>query len=160
MKDIKNYEGLYAITEDGQVYSYRSKKFLKPRKNKQGYLQVILQHKGIKKCKRIHRLIMETYCPCEDMENLQVNHLNEIRDDNRLENLNWVTCKENINYGSHNERVAAAKKKKIRCIETDVIYNSIGEAAKAINRSISSLSCCLTGRQKTCGGFHWEYVVD
>ena len=35
MKDIKNYEGLYAITEDGQVWSYRSKKFLKPQKNKQ-----------------------------------------------------------------------------------------------------------------------------
>ena len=42
MKDIKGYEGLYAVTEDGQIWSYRSKKFLKPNKNTSGYLYVIL----------------------------------------------------------------------------------------------------------------------
>lgn len=158
MKDIKDYEGLYAITEDGQVWSYRKKIFLKPQKDRNGYLRVILQYNGVKKCKQIHRLVMETYCPIEGMEKLQVNHLNEETSDNRLENLKWCTCKENINYGSHNEHVAAAKKKKIKCIETDKVYNSISEAAKAINRSISTLSCCLTGRQNTCGGYHWQYI--
>lgn len=158
MKDIKDYEGLYAVTSCGKVWSYRRKIFLKPSKDKHGYLRVKLTKDGVKKNKRVHRLVMETYCPCENMNKLDVNHINEIKTDNFLNNLEWLNHKENCNYGTRNQRATITRGKRVRCIETDVIYNSIGEAAKAINRSISSLSNCLAGRTKTCGGYHWEFV--
>ena len=159
MKDIKGYEGLYAITEDGQVWSYRKKIFLKSQKAENGYLRVMLYKKGEKRWQPfIHRLVLETFKPVDEMEKLQVNHCNEIKTDNRLENLSWTTAKENCNFGTHNQRVATALSKKVRCIETGVIYNSINEAAEAIGKAASSLSNCLAGRRKTCGGFHWEFV--
>ena len=57
MKDIPGYEGLYAATEDGRIWSYRSKKFLKPSKDRYSYLYVNLYKDGVRKTYRIHRLI-------------------------------------------------------------------------------------------------------
>ena len=48
--------------------------------------------------------------------------------------------------------------KKVRCIETNIIYSSIGEAANAINKDVSGIGKCCNGKQKTCGGYHWEFV--
>ena len=63
MKDIKGYEGLYAVTENGQVWSYRSQIFLKQMANKDGYLRVGLNKDGIKKQFMVHRLVGEAYIP-------------------------------------------------------------------------------------------------
>ena len=57
MKDVVGYEGLYAVTSCGKVYSYKSKKFLKPLKDKDGYLQVNLHKDGEQKTYKIHRLV-------------------------------------------------------------------------------------------------------
>ena len=81
MKDIKDYEGRYAVTEDGQIWSYKRKIFLKPSKNKNGYLKVVLCKEAKTKTFFVHRLVLETYCPVENMENLQVNHKSEIKTD-------------------------------------------------------------------------------
>ena len=153
MKDIKDYEGLYAVTEDGQVWSYKRKIFLKPSKRR-GYLGVHLYKNGAQENKYIHRLVLETYSPCENMKDLQVNHRDENKENNCLDNLEWLTQKDNLNYGTHNERIS----KKVRCIETKIIYKSINEAAEAIGKTRQALSMCLNGKTKTCGGFHWEFV--
>lgn len=158
MKDIKGYEGLYAVTSCGKVWSYKRKIFLKPSINKDGYLHVVLWKNGARKNFLIHRLVLETYYPIEGMESLECNHCNEIKTDNYLNNLTWVSHKENVNYGTRNKRSAAAHCKKVRCIETGIIYDSIKEAAKAIGKSLCTLSNCLAGRTKTCGGFHWEFI--
>ena len=60
MKDIKGYEGLYAITEDGQIWSYRSNRFIKSFLRENGYLQAILVKDGIKKAHKIHRIVAIT----------------------------------------------------------------------------------------------------
>ena len=164
MKDIKGYEGLYAITEDGQVWSYKRKIFLKPNKNQGGYLQVQLYKNGSRKSPLVHRLVLETYCPIDEMEKLQCNHLNQIRDDNRLSNLSWCTAKENCNYGEHNTKLAAAMKnnsnrnKRVLCVETGEIYPSIKEAERQTGISQGNISKCCNGKRKTAGGFHWEFV--
>lgn len=158
MKDIKGYEGLYAVTSCGRVWSYRKKIFLKPRLTKGGYLQVGLWKNRELKRPYIHRLVMETYCPIEGMKDLQVNHKDENKEHNYLNNLEWLTCKENINYGSHNKRSAEKHCKRVRCIETNIIYESLRSAADQTGVDISSISRCCNGKRKTCGGFHWEFI--
>ena len=99
-KPIPGYEGLYEVSNDGQVRSlFRYKKILKPSPITNGYLTVELW-KG-KKRKRIgiHRLV--AMCFCDNPNNKPfVNHLDETRTNNRADNLEWVTHVENCNYGT------------------------------------------------------------
>ena len=150
MKDIKNYEGLYAITEDGQVWSYRSNRFLTPHKEKGGYLQIRLYKNGCKKTFKIHRLMMETYCPNENANILDVDHIDFDVINNCLSNLRWIDRTEN--------RKRHKGCKKTRCVETNIIYPSANEAARQTGLKQSSISNCCNGKAKTTGGFHWEYV--
>lgn len=152
MKDIKDYEGLYAITEDGRVWSYRSKKFLKP-SVASGYLQVNLYNNGKRTFYRIHRLVALAYLPNPD--NLpEVNHRDENKQNNAVSNLEWCDHSYNINYGTRNERISKA----VRCIETGVIYNGTREAGRQTGLDPSSIVKVCKGKLKTCGGYHWEYV--
>ena len=110
MKDIEGYEGLYAVTEDGQVWSYRSQKFLKPW-IANGYYQVTLSKNGEKKKHKIHRLVAIIYIPNPD--NLRdVNHKDENKLNNCLDNLEWLSHKDNSNYGTRNQRISATRKRK------------------------------------------------
>lgn len=100
-KDIKNYEGLYKISNMGNVYSCITNKLLKPSKNTHTkHLGVILRKNGKSKRFQIHRLVAEAFIP--NPYNLpQVNHINEIQDDNRWFNLEWCTHQYNNKYSSH-----------------------------------------------------------
>lgn len=153
MKDIKGYEGLYAITSCGKVWSYRSQKFLKPRNDKDGYLLVNLSNNGQRKTFKVHRLVADAYIPNKE-EKETVNHKDENKQNNCVNNLEWLTRTENNLYGTRIERT----KKKVYCIELDKEYNSITEAAREFNLSMGNLSSCLKGRQKTFGGYHWRYA--
>lgn len=152
MKDIKNYEGLYAATEDGRIWSYKRKKFLKPIDNGFGYYRVDLCKDGKAKRFLVHRLIAETFLPNPENKPC-INHKDENKSNNALSNLEWATYKENNNYGTHNEKI----RKKVICIETQEVFNSITEAAKAINKSTGNICDCLKGKHKTCAGYHWAY---
>ena len=154
MKDIKGYEGLYAVTKDGQVWSYKSKKFLKPYKAYNGYLRVKLTKDGVEKNKRVQRLVLETYYPIEGMDDLEVDHIDFNIENNSLNNLRWLPKMENCCRHKNNE----SGYKKVRCIETGIIYSSIREASKQTGVCRSSISQCYNGKQKTAGGFHWEFV--
>lgn len=106
MKDIKGYEGLYAITEEGKVWSYprewiagnrvckHNGKFLSPGQHIQGYKFVSLMKKGVKKPGYIHRLVAQTYIS-NPKKLKQINHKNGNQGDNRIENLEWITDLEN-----------------------------------------------------------------
>ena len=152
MKDIKNYEGLYAVTEDGNVWSYKSKKWLVPL-NSRGYQRVQLCKDGTRIAYSIHRLVALTYIP--NPNNLpQVNHKDEDKTNNSVTNLEWCSADYNNKYGTH----ATCTMKPIYCIELDRIFNSSKEAAHTLGFAQCSLSNCLTGRRKTAGGYHWRYA--
>lgn len=152
MKDIKGYEGLYAITSCGKVYSYKRKRFLRPFDNGLGYFKVFLCKDGKKKQYYLHRLVAEAYL--ENPNNYpQVNHRDENKSNNCVNNLEFCTVEYNANFGTRNERIS----KKIICLETGEKFNSLTEAAIAINRSVVTLSNHLRGRRKTCAGLHWAY---
>lgn len=152
MKDILNYEGLYAITSCGKVWSYKRQKFLKPQKRNKGYLFVILYKDGEEKKYAVHRLVAEAYIPNPDNKP-QVNHRDENKEHNWVSNLEWMTNKENSNYGSHDIR------KSVYCVELNKEYESVREAAKQLGVSDSHISACCKGKQKTCGGYHWHYLL-
>ena len=154
MKDINGYEGLYAITSCGKVWSYRNAIFLKPTPNQTGYLQVQLSKDGKTKHFYVHRLVLEAYTPVDGMEALQCGHLDEICTHNWLGNLAWQTPKENANWGHRNEKLSKA----VICVESKQIYPSIKAAAAAVGCTISSIYGCCSGRQKTCAGYHWQYI--
>ena len=105
MKDILGFENQYALTEDGKLWSYGNRKganhigkFIKCSKDKDGYRRATLNNKdGSKKYVRICRIMLETYRPNYN-KSLQSNHINGIRDDDRIENLEWVTASENIKH--------------------------------------------------------------
>lgn len=162
MKDIKGYEGLYAVTSCGKVWSYRNKKFLKPRKKNKGYLAVALCKDGTQKNYTIHRLVAEAYLP--NPNNLpQVNHKDENKTHNYINNLEWISGIDNMNYGTRNERagkaISEAKKKPVICVETGVIYPSVMEAGllTGIAKTTISAVCRKVPHQITAGGYHWEF---
>lgn len=106
MKPVEGYEDLFSVTEDGQVWSHRTKKFLKPTKltNKAGKTRLYIttqiggrKGKGKFKSMLIHRLVAKAFIPNPDNKP-QVNHINGIQTDNRVANLERVTAKENMQH--------------------------------------------------------------
>ena len=163
MKDIQGYEGRYAITEDGKVWSYKHQKFLKPETVWNGYYRVNLtDSEGKVKHHRVHRLVADAYIPNDDPINkTQINHKSEVKTDNRVENLEWVSPTENINYGARNEKVRQKVSKPVYCVELDQVFVSQTAAAKALGIVAASISSCVRGKQKTAGGYHWKaYDLD
>ena len=159
MKDIQGYEGMYAVTSCGKVYSYKRKKFLKHFKRKDGYLEVGLHKDGEQKNYLIHRLVAEAYLP--NHNNLPcVNHKDENKENNALQNLEWCTQKYNANYGSRIERISKALSKPIFCEELNRTFESATIAARELGLDQSNVTRCCTGKQKTTGGLHFRYANE
>jgi len=87
----------YFVFDDGKIYNSSRKAFLKPVKNKSGYCYVTLSKSGSKKNHYIHRIVADHYLE-RLSHHTQVNHKNKQRDDNRLENLEWTSCSENMRH--------------------------------------------------------------
>ena len=157
MKDIKDYEGLYAITRDGNVWSYKSKKFLKPMLDKNGYHKVILYKNGKGKNFLIHRLVAKAFIP--NPNNLpEVNHKDEDKSNNCVENLEWMSKIDNINYGTGIERSAKKRSKSVYCEELNRTFKSQVEAAEELGLNRCNIVNCCKGRYKTTGGYHFRYA--
>jgi len=170
MIDIKGYENRYAITEDGQVYSYISKKFLKPCDDGEGYLYVnLFDSNGKRKNKKIHRIVAETFIP--NLDNLPcVNHKDQNKSNNSISNLEWCSYEYNNNYKDRVEKVTEkntnhpSMSKKIKCIDKktgeEKIFLSINEASRYLGdvKKHSNIIACLNGRQKSAYGYYWIYV--
>ena len=158
-KDIEGYEGIYRVSEYGDVMSigYGKKKILKPRMNGYGYLIVDLYKNG--KCNhyKVHRLVATAFCEGADYFP-EVNHIDEDKTNNHYENLEWCTREYNNNYGTIKDRLAEAHKKKVRCVELDMEFDSLSDAAAYVGNSSSNISACLRGKQKKCAGYHWIYA--
>lgn len=154
MRDIKGYEGKYAVTSCGKVWSYKSQKFLKPFTDKDGYLLITL-YNGKAKTFTVHRLVALAYIP--NAENKpQINHKDENRQNNSINNLEWVTAKENINYGTCKIKSAKTREKAVYCVELDKYYPSQKQAALELGINPACISSCIRGLTKTAGHYHWQ----
>lgn len=167
-RDFEKYE----IYEDGRIYSYISKKFLKPAITHNGYQRVMLyDNEGKRKMYFVHRIVWESFTGKPIPPRMQINHRNEIKTDNRFfENLELVTPKENINYGTgiarrtksfsktmtnnqkHSKRVGAFKND-----ELVFVFPSTREAHRQ-GFGCGSVSKCCNGKIKTYKGFEWRFI--
>jgi hypothetical protein len=130
---------------------------LKPQQSNKGYLRIGLTKDGQQKKYYIHRLVAEAYLPNPDNKS-DVNHKDENILNNCLNNLEWMTRRENTDYGTRNERISKALGKTIMCVETGEIFDSYSKAAASIGRASGGISNCIRGLQQTCGGYHWVNV--
>lgn len=162
MKDIKGYEGQYAITSCGKVWSYKRQKFLKPALSR-GYEIVVLCKEGITKNYRVHRLVAEAYIPNPENKP-QVNHKDENKENNCVNNLEWVTAEENNNYGTRNERagksLSVSKCKPVYCVELDKYFESGIAAAAELGLNQGNIGKCCNGKQKTTGKMHFRFASE
>lgn len=156
MIEIKNFPG-YFITEEGHVWSANKKIFLKEYLTYNGYLRVNLYKDGKRYSKRLHRIVAETFIP--NPNNLsQVNHKDENKTNNCVNNLEWCDSKYNNNYGTKTERLKISMGKKIKCIETNIIYNSACEAERETGISNGNINQACHGKRNHAGGYHWCFV--
>ena len=89
----------YYITDDGRIYSEKTHKFLSTQLDKDGYVKCRMISTDNKRHRySVHRLLMENFCPREDMVNLQVNHIDGNKQNNHIENLEWTTPSENTKH--------------------------------------------------------------
>lgn len=138
MKDIPNYEGLYAITEDGNVWSYRNNRFIKSFLRKNGYMQVLLVKDGTKKSWKVHRLVALTYIPNPN-NYPEVNHKDENRINNCVDNLEWCPHDYNCNYGERLNRISDSNTKRFNIYTDNDLKRKILKEAKERNVSTETL---------------------
>lgn len=147
-KPVKWYEENYEVSTQGRVRSKDKRvssgirhntsvikygRTLKP-SLKKGYLTIMLYTSDRRRTMSIHRLVALTFIPNPEQKP-QVNHINGIKTDNRAINLEWVTALENNVHAIENQlRGKSSLRKKIKCIETDQVFNSSYEAAEWLNR--------------------------
>lgn len=161
-KDIPGYEGLYQVNWYGEIKSLKRQgvkedHIIKPQKTKDGYMQVYLHKNGKHLHTGVHRLVAMAFLP--NPEGLpEVNHINEDKSDNRAVNLEWCTKEYNRNYGTRLERAAKSNMKKVICIETGQVFESVKAATAAMGlRCSTSITNVLKGYRKSAAGYHWDY---
>lgn len=189
-RDIPGYEGLYQVSNQGRVKSvekivyrkrmgcYIKKEFImKPTKHK-GYKNVILSKNGISKRYKVHRLVAEVFLDCNNFKftdndigivfskkNLEVNHKDENKENNCVENLEWCTHSYNMKYGSWKIRRENNFDRSFCCrkvIQYDLegnfvkTWDNIAMAQQTLN--ISHISDCCNNKRKTAGGYVWKHA--
>ncbi len=176
---IKGYEN-YEVTEKGEVINTKTGRVLKPLKNTNGYLFVNLCKDGKPKASLIHRLVAQAFIPNPD--NLPcVNHRDEdktnnfvfVREDGSVDfdksNLEWCTHEYNLNYGTHNKRMAKTKtngkgSKPILQLRKDGslvrVWPSAAEVERQLNFDQGHISKCCNGKRHSAYGYKWLYTIQ
>ena len=173
-KTVQGYDGLYEVSNYGNVKSLKfgKEKILKPRDNNRGYLCVRLYKDGKWKDNKVHRLVVSVFVPNPD--NLpEVNHKDEDKTNNNVDNLEWCTHEYNINHGTHNQRMAETLTNGKKSIPVDMFskqgelirqFPSAHEAERWLRvngypkASCGAINRCCKGKLQSCYGFKWCYA--
>ena len=173
-KDIEGYEGLYQVSNLGNVKSLNynrtgKERILKPGKTKRGYLYVALCKEGKPKMYQVHRLVLSTFNPVENMENLEVNHINENKGKNYLSNLEWTTHKDNVNHGTRNDRISEKNSIPIAQLSLDGKLIKAWKSSYDANREggfnqSHIIQCCKNKFHREGNniykGYKWQYLHE
>ena len=177
-KDIEGYEGLYQVSNLGRVRSlgrdivrrtrygtmapyHINGKVLKPLHSQGDYCYVHLFDKdGASINHKVHRLVAKAFVPNPDNLN-EVNHIDEDKDNNRADNLEWCKHADNCNYGTRNERSKTKRSKPVQQLDADgnvvAEYPSTIEAERVTGTNRYQIRMCCNGKYKTAGGYRWKF---
>ena len=171
-KSVKGYEDLYEVSDTGLVRSkdrwvnnrgtmeFRKGHIIHPN-NCRGYKTILFCVNGKKKRFRVARLVAETFIP-NPYNKPEVDHINTIRTDDRVENLRWVTRSENMNNPITKTRISKRKGIGIKAIYSNgdtVVYESILDAAKLIPMNRETIYRSLNGKIIMDDKIRFEYVA-
>lgn len=182
-KDIKGFEGRYQVSNMGRVRSLdmtwltynwkrqglmeckRKGKILKPKTKRNGYFSVCLRDGVRKEFHSIHRIVAETFIP--NPNNLpQINHKDEDKSNNRVDNIEWCTAKYNSNYGTRKARI---REYHIKSVMTPIIqydmdgnvintFESLSEAERMSGVSSIDIAGVCKGRRASAHGYIFKYI--
>ena len=155
LKDIEGYEGRYMVSDQGQVWSYRKKDFLRPIE-RAGYPYVILTKNGKQAGFSIHRLVAQAFIP--NPNNLPiVNHKDENKQNNNVDNLEWCDYQHNNTYGNRIDKVKQKISHKTYQYDLDgnliAVWPSQREASRQLNISSGNINQVIKGKLKSTNGF-------
>jgi len=166
MRDIPNYEGKYAVTENGEVWSYpkhtrKDMILLKPRKRKNGYQALFLCDGKNVESFYVHRIVAMTFLG--NIDGMDVNHINGNRADNRLENLEICSRAKNIQHGFWVNKTGRAKLSYEQHLEVKKMHE-VGkkqtEIAKQFGVSKQIINKIVKNRTYTNSKISLEYGVN
>ncbi|MDW4471218.1 NUMOD4 domain-containing protein [Staphylococcus saprophyticus] len=173
-KDVEGYEGLYRVSNHGRVWGCKHNKLLKPIDHHSGYQHLVLSKNSKVKHHNIHRLVALAFVKPIGGKNC-VNHIDDDKTNNRADNLEWCTHKENNNHGTFKERMLSTRKVSekwqmgIRSRSKPVvgtnlktgkkIYFPSMKSAERNGFSNGSISNCIKGKSKSYKGHKWQLVL-
>lgn len=167
--DVIGYEGLYQVSNLGRVKALGNgicnskEKILKATKHSCGYLRICLHKYGKAKYYFTHRLVALAFLP--NPYNLpQVNHKDEDKTNNRVDNLDWCSEEYNMNYGTRNKRSSETLtnhpkfSKQVLCVETGKKYPSTMQVERELGYKHQGISKVCNGKQSQAYGYTWRYI--
>lgn len=185
---IYDYTGMYQVSNKGNVRNYKTNRVFKPHTIKGGYLRVDFGRNGKHERFLVHRLVANAFVENNNPEEYnEVNHINEDKQDNRAENLEWCTRKYNVNYGNRNEKTSeklkgrifseeskkkmrdnASNKRKVVCVNTHNVFECLIDAREWANlKNSSGITKCCKGERNFAGKhpetgekLKWMYYED
>ena len=165
-KDVKDYEGLYQVSNLGRVKSVSRNKIMKLSVKVNGYKDVSLSKGNTKKHYLVHRLVAQAFIPNPENKPT-VNHIDEDKINNHVSNLEWATMKEQNNHGTRlhrvGDRIRIVQKnridlsKRVLCSNGE-IYPSINEAGRVLKINSSYIVKVLKGERKHAHGYSFNYI--
>lgn len=178
-RPIRGYEKRYEVSSMGRVRSIRRTIIQKDRsespcsrrwggwilkgdeKKGGGYPRVVLYKNGERYRVFIHRLVCEAFIPNPENKPF-VNHKDGNPNNNQVSNLEWCTCKENVQHAINilGHDPSNYTSKKILCVETGVVYRSLTEASKKTGANLGKICMVARGFRNTAGGYKWEYISE
>ena len=184
-KEIQGYEGFYEVSDLGRVrridryvntgilhneVRFCKGRILKQHLKRNGYLAVDLSKDYQIRTISVHRLVAIAFVSGQTKENNYVDHINCNKQDNRAENLEWVSSKENSRRAKQNNLYNPPNRKQVRCKQLNKVFQSSYEAAEFLNKEYfgntklvkniaAKIRACCCGFQKNAYGYTWEYCI-
>lgn len=153
--DIPQYE----VSNKGRIRNRKTKRIMSTTINNKGYETIAITRNNNVYNMRVHRMVAKTFHNNEYRDGLDVNHIDGNKLNNKVDNLEWCTRKENVQHAIRTGLFSLNhRKQKVRIVETGEIFDSITECAKSLGCDRTAVGCCINGKSKTCMGYHIELI--
>ena len=152
----------YEVSDMGRMRSHArgGTRYMRPGRHPKGYMRAALSRDGESHTFAVHRIVLDTFVGPKPA-GYECDHINGVRDDNRLENLRWVTPRENsANPISIHRKRYGHWSNRVECMETGEIWSSVSACVRATGISRSAIVNTCAGRRAQMKGRHYRYVDE